>query len=91
VSSTHGPSVWTGRALQVENDDLEKVGLALLYPSIDGALELLAINIVPHLFVVYRRCLLPPTTRQLARLLAYPIPQNRFGSTVQWSCARIWH
>jgi hypothetical protein len=31
--STHGPSVWTGRALQVENDDLEKVGLALLYPA----------------------------------------------------------
>jgi hypothetical protein len=27
-----GPSVWTGRALQAENDDLEKVGLALLYP-----------------------------------------------------------
>jgi hypothetical protein len=31
--STHGPSVWTGRALQVENNDLEKVGLALLYPA----------------------------------------------------------
>ena len=28
-----GPSVWTGRALQAENDDLEKVGLALLYPA----------------------------------------------------------
>jgi response regulator RpfG family c-di-GMP phosphodiesterase len=28
-----GPSVWTGRALQGENDDLEKVGLALLYPA----------------------------------------------------------
>jgi hypothetical protein len=23
----HGPSVWTGRALQVENDDLEKLVL----------------------------------------------------------------
>ena len=31
--STHGPSVWTGRALQAENDELEKVGLALLYPA----------------------------------------------------------
>jgi len=31
--SIHGPSVWTGRALQAENDDLEKVGLALLYPA----------------------------------------------------------
>ena len=31
--SGSGPSVWTGRALQVENDDLEKVGLALLYPA----------------------------------------------------------
>jgi hypothetical protein len=28
-----GPSVWTGRALQAENDDLEKIGLALLYPA----------------------------------------------------------
>jgi hypothetical protein len=25
--------VWTGRALQAENDDLGKVGLALLYPA----------------------------------------------------------
>jgi hypothetical protein len=33
----------TGRALQAENDDLEKVGPALLYPAYDGALELLAI------------------------------------------------
>jgi hypothetical protein len=31
--SAYGPSVWTGRALQAENDDLEKVGLALLYPA----------------------------------------------------------
>jgi len=31
--SQFGPSVWTGRALQVENNDLEKVGLALLYPA----------------------------------------------------------
>jgi hypothetical protein len=31
--SAIGPSVWTGRALQVENDDLEKVGLAHLYPA----------------------------------------------------------
>ncbi len=31
--SQSGPSVWTGRALQAENDDLEKVGLALLYPA----------------------------------------------------------
>jgi len=28
-----GPSVWTGRALQAESDDLEVVGLALLYPA----------------------------------------------------------
>jgi hypothetical protein len=31
--AVHGPYVWTGRALQAENDDLEKVGLALLYPA----------------------------------------------------------
>jgi hypothetical protein len=26
--SGNGPSVWTGRALQAENDDLEMIGLA---------------------------------------------------------------
>ena len=31
--SACGPYVWTGRALQAENDDLDKVGLALLYPA----------------------------------------------------------
>jgi hypothetical protein len=31
--SAAGRSVWTGRALQAENDDLEKFGLALLYPA----------------------------------------------------------
>jgi hypothetical protein len=31
--SANGPSVWTGRALQAESDDLDKVGLALLYPA----------------------------------------------------------
>ena len=31
--SIHGPSVWTGRALQAENDDLEMIGLAHLYPA----------------------------------------------------------
>jgi hypothetical protein len=31
--STHGPSVWTGRALQAKNDDLAMIGLALLYPA----------------------------------------------------------
>jgi len=30
-----GPSVWTGRALQAESDDLEVVGLALLYPALE--------------------------------------------------------
>ena len=34
--SACGPYVWTGRALQGENDDLEKVGLALLYPALEG-------------------------------------------------------
>ena len=31
--SIHGPSVWTGRALQAENDDLAMIGPALLYPA----------------------------------------------------------
>src|SRR5262245_50343573 len=30
-----GTSVWTGRALQAESDDLEVIGLALLYPALE--------------------------------------------------------
>ena len=41
--SPRGPSVWTGRALQVENDDLEKLVLRFCIRPIDGAFELLAI------------------------------------------------
>ena len=33
--SVHGTSVWTGRALQAESDDLELIGLALLYPALE--------------------------------------------------------
>ena len=33
--STHGTFVWTGRALQAECDDLEMIGLALLYPALE--------------------------------------------------------
>ena len=32
--SGSGTSVWTGRALQAESDDLEVTGLALLYPAL---------------------------------------------------------
>ena len=38
-----GPSVWTGRALQAESDDLEKLVLRICIRPIDGAFELLAI------------------------------------------------
>jgi hypothetical protein len=34
-TSGSGPSVWTGRALQAESDDLEVIGLALLYPALE--------------------------------------------------------
>jgi hypothetical protein len=33
--SIHGTSVWTGRALQAESDDLELIGLAILYPALE--------------------------------------------------------
>src|SRR5262245_32430052 len=33
--SANGTSVWTGRALQAESDDLEVIGLALLYPALE--------------------------------------------------------
>src|ERR1700745_4405105 len=36
--TANGPSVWTGRALQAKNDDVELIGLALLYPALDGTL-----------------------------------------------------
>ena len=32
--SAPGTSVWTGRALQAGSDDLEIIGLALLYPAL---------------------------------------------------------
>ena len=41
--STHVPFVGTGRALQAENDDVELMGLALLYPALDGTFVFLAI------------------------------------------------
>jgi hypothetical protein len=37
------PTVWTGRALQAECDDLEMIGLAHLYRPLHGAFMLLAI------------------------------------------------
>jgi hypothetical protein len=33
--SPPGTSVWTGRALQAGFDDLEMIGLALLYPALE--------------------------------------------------------
>jgi hypothetical protein len=42
-TSAHGPSVWTGRALQAKNDDVELIGLALLYPALVWSRSLLAI------------------------------------------------
>ena len=41
--SANGTSVWTGRALQAESDDLEVIGLALLYPALEGTFAFLAI------------------------------------------------
>ena len=41
--SPYGPSVWTGRALQAESDDLEKLVLRICIRPIHGAFELLAI------------------------------------------------
>jgi hypothetical protein len=41
--SPSGPSVWTGRALQAESDDLEVIGLALLYPALERNVMFLAI------------------------------------------------
>ena len=34
-ASAVGTTVWTGRALQAESDDLEVIGLALLYPALE--------------------------------------------------------
>jgi len=40
--SAYGPSVWTGRAMQVESDDLEIIGLAHLYPALERNVVFLA-------------------------------------------------
>jgi hypothetical protein len=58
--SAHGPSVWTGRALQAESDDLEVVGLALLYPALDGTFEFLAIMETKMVRVPNRKFFPPP-------------------------------
>jgi hypothetical protein len=36
--SEDGTFVWTGRALQAEFDDLEMIGLALLYPALERSI-----------------------------------------------------
>jgi hypothetical protein len=46
--SANGTSVWTGRAWQAESDDLEVIGLALLYPALEGTFVFLAIIIRAH-------------------------------------------
>jgi hypothetical protein len=38
-----GTFVWTGRALQAECDDLEMIGLALLYPALERSVSTLAV------------------------------------------------
>jgi hypothetical protein len=43
ATSGIGTFVWTGRALQAGFDDLEMIGLALLYPALERALVLPAI------------------------------------------------
>src|ERR1700674_2315224 len=35
MTAASGTTVWTGRALQVRSDDLETIGLALLYPALE--------------------------------------------------------
>ena len=35
MASAIGTFVWTGRALQAEYEDLEMIGLALLYPALE--------------------------------------------------------
>ena len=43
AKSVVGTSVWTGRVLQAGFDDLETIGLALLYPALEWSVWLLAI------------------------------------------------
>jgi hypothetical protein len=37
--SGYGTSVWTGRAWQAGSDDLEIIGLALLYPALEWSVR----------------------------------------------------
>jgi len=43
LTAGFGTTVWTGRALQAESDDLEVIGLALLYPALERNVVFLAI------------------------------------------------
>ena len=49
-----GPSVWTGRALQAESDDLEVIGLALLYPALERNVWVPGHNGYPRAFDLIR-------------------------------------
>ena len=51
----HDPSVWTGRALQAESDDLEKLVLRICIPGLfTGAFGLLAIMDIRGAFDLIR-------------------------------------
>ena len=69
--SAAGPSVWTGRALQAESDDLEVTGLALLYPALERNVS------VPGHHGYPRALDLIPTRPQTSTGLARPRSQNR--------------
>ena len=69
--SPPGPSVWTGRALQAESDDLAKLVLRICIRPIHGAFELLAIMDIRARSISFasrpRRPERPPDQNALAR------------------------
>jgi hypothetical protein len=47
-SVVNDPTVWTGRVLQVGSDNLEMIGLALLYPALEWSVDAPGHHGYPH-------------------------------------------
>jgi hypothetical protein len=85
---TSGPSVWTGRALHAESDDLEVVGLALLYPALAWSRSLLAIMDIRARSISFAS--LPrgpcgPPNHELAGETSSPSPHSDSQNQFRWS------
>ena len=76
-----GPTVWTGRALQAKSDDLEKVGLALLYPALERNMFVPGHHGYPHASdLILGQALKGQSGHQITDATARPFSISSFSS-----------